>query len=70
MFLMRFAAHQLLSALNGDLIADAPCKKRTSVGSHALVSRASLTYSVVNVLVEMSGFEPLTPCLQSRCSPS
>ena len=28
------------------------------------------TYSVVNVLVEMSGLEPPTPCLQSRCSPS
>ena len=22
------------------------------------------------VLVELSGIEPLTPCLQSRCSPS
>src|SRR5712692_5663899 len=32
--------------------------------------RSRSTYSVVNVLVEMSGFEPLTPCLQSRCSPS
>ena len=37
---------------------------------HALVSRTFLTYSVVNVLVEMSGLEPPTPCLQSRCSPS
>ena len=23
-----------------------------------------------SVLVEMNGFEPMTPCLQSRCSPS
>jgi hypothetical protein len=30
----------------------------------------SIAYSVFNVLVEMSGLEPLTPCLQSRCSPS
>ena len=37
---------------------------------HALVKRAFATYSVVKVLVEMRGLEPLTPCLQSRCSPS
>jgi hypothetical protein len=37
---------------------------------HVLVIRACSTYSVVNVLVEMRGLEPLTPCLQSRCSPS
>jgi hypothetical protein len=30
----------------------------------------SFAYSVFNVLVEMSGLEPLTPCLQSRCSPN
>src|ERR1700730_668222 len=28
------------------------------------------TYSVVNVLVEMTGLEPVTPCVQGRCSPS
>ena len=30
------------------------------------------TPSVLNTktLVELSGIEPLTPCLQSRCSPS
>src|SRR5262249_44227427 len=28
------------------------------------------TYSVDKVLVEMTGLEPVTPCLQSRCSPS
>ena len=30
------------------------------------------TLSVLNTktLVELSGIEPLTPCLQSRCSPS
>ena len=28
------------------------------------------TYSVDNVLVEMTGLEPVTPCVQSRCSPS
>ena len=26
--------------------------------------------TTLSVLVEMSGFEPATPCLQSRCSPS
>ena len=26
--------------------------------------------SVVPVLVELTGIEPVTPCLQSRCSPS
>ena len=29
-----------------------------------------LTYSVDKVLVEMTGLEPVTPCLQSRCSPN
>ena len=24
----------------------------------------------ISVLVEMNGIEPMTPCLQSRCSPS
>src|SRR5215469_782514 len=28
------------------------------------------TYSVDKVLVEMTGLEPVTPCVQSRCSPS
>ncbi len=30
----------------------------------------SLAQSVHESLVELSGIEPLTPCLQSRCSPS
>src|SRR3979490_3266074 len=28
------------------------------------------TYSVDKELVEMTGLEPVTPCLQSRCSPN
>ena len=27
-------------------------------------------YVHLSVMVEISGIEPLTPCLQSRCSPS
>ena len=32
----------------------------------------AINLSVLNTktLVELSGIEPLTPCLQSRCSPS
>ena len=29
-----------------------------------------LVVSVQFILVEMMGFEPMTPCLQGRCSPS
>jgi hypothetical protein len=56
-----------------DALCSAPAPMRSAAHQHrkhALVSRAFSTYSVVNVLVEMRGFEPLTPCLQSRCSPS
>ncbi len=42
---------------------------RISLG--VFVRKISLiVYSVVNVLVEMTGLEPVTPCLQSRCSPN
>ena len=34
-----------------------------------LLPRTALSLSS-SVLVEMNGFEPMTPCLQSRCSPS
>ena len=27
-------------------------------------------FRVLSTLVEMRGFEPLTPCLQGRCSPN
>ena len=30
----------------------------------------SLHFTAVTVMVEVSGIEPLTPCLQGRCSPS
>ena len=29
-----------------------------------------VAFGFVFILVEMKGFEPLTPCLQGRCSPS
>ena len=34
---------------------------------HVLVTS---TLSCFRYLVEMEGFEPLTPCLQGRCSPN
>ena len=37
--------------------------------SHALTFRSPGLLPVEESLVEMSGIEPLTPCLQSRCSP-
>ena len=30
----------------------------------------NLNSQILNALLEVRGFEPLTPCLQSRCSPS
>ena len=36
---------------------------------HVLIFRSPEKLPVENSLVEMSGVEPLTPCLQSRCSP-
>jgi hypothetical protein len=27
-------------------------------------------YNLLKRLVDVTGFEPVTPCLQSRCSPS
>ena len=35
-----------------------------------LLPPAFQSYSFFSPLVEINGFEPLTPCLQSRCSPS
>ena len=33
-------------------------------------ARRVTPHTLSRVLVEMTGFEPATPCLQSRCSPS
>ena len=38
-----------------------------------LVSALTYLYALIrfcNLTVEMRGFEPLTPCLQGRCSPN
>ena len=49
----------------------APASARRRVGRAVCKTEdLSFAYSVFNVLVEMSGLEPLTPCLQSRCSPN
>ena len=37
---------------------------------HAYQACALTTWAMSPYLVEISGIEPLTPCLQSRCSPS
>ena len=34
------------------------------------VRKAPIFWSLVDSMVEMMGFEPMTPCLQGRCSPS
>ena len=34
------------------------------------VSDSSKSFAIRKNLVDVRGFEPLTPCLQSRCSPS
>src|SRR3982074_1028749 len=44
--------------------------KRNPVIASAIDKDLESTYSVDKVLVEMTGLEPVTPCLQSRCSPS
>src|SRR6266542_2636458 len=54
-------------------VAEAWTGCRTEESSHRLGNRQGSrisTYSVDNVLVEMTGLEPVTPCVQSRCSPS
>ena len=49
----------------------------TSFSQYTTICFVSFVYSVFNeqfrvlcTLVEMMGFEPMTPCLQGRCSPS
>ena len=47
------------------------CLQTLSGGGHAsTASRSSQTTKMLRILVEVRGFEPLTPCLQGRCSPS
>ena len=47
------------------------CLQTLSGGGHApTASRSSQTAKMLRILVEVRGFEPLTPCLQGRCSPS
>ena len=47
------------------------CLQTLSGGGHAsTASRSSQTTKMLRILVEVRGFEPLTPCLQGRCSPN
>ena len=46
--------------LGRQMIGDAPCACEATLRTHL----------DTKTLVELSGIEPLTPCLQSRCSPS
>ena len=34
------------------------------------LKQTSLAFPVRGLMVELNGIEPLTPCLQSRCSPN
>ena len=48
-------------------------RNRTADLCSAIAALSQLSYgpaTVSSILVELSGIEPLTPCLQSRCSPS
>ncbi len=49
-----------------------PIGRRPSQQNHLRALTASLTICFFQntTMVELSGIEPLTPCLQSRCSPS
>ena len=50
-----------------------PTSRLSGVRSNLLSYEPILLAAAVSLLlplVEMSGIEPLTPCLQSRCSPS
>ena len=43
----------------------------TEVDANFYFFKDKVTQSInTKTLVELSGIEPLTPCLQSRCSPS
>src|SRR5580698_8531641 len=60
------AKRKALDALSGD---NSSVSHGTNHGTNALP--AITTYpQVIEKMVDVRGFEPLTPCLQSRCSPS
>ena len=44
--------------------------RRSQKGEKRLHSSLSCAFFNHGVLVELTGIEPVTPCLQSRCSPS
>src|SRR6476660_2634265 len=44
-------------------------QEESSLFASAYRQESRIVYSVDNVLVEMTGLEPVTPCLQSRRSP-
>jgi hypothetical protein len=46
--------------------------KNPGLATRSALAKLRFDLSVLNTktLVELSGIEPLTPCLQSRCSPS
>jgi hypothetical protein len=54
-----------------DLVKNRPFIPRYEVQTDFFLSKD--LYQPLNIkhqMVELSGIEPLTPCLQSRCSPS
>ena len=60
-----------LSGVRSNQLSYEPIQSDPAASPHwkpQLVSCAS--FAQLEKLVEMNGFEPMTPCLQSRCSPS
>jgi hypothetical protein len=51
-----------------DLVKNRPFIPKYEVQTLFFLSKDTLNYR--HQMVELSGIEPLTPCLQSRCSPS
>ena len=47
-----------------------PPTSRLSGGCSNQLSYKPVDLPAVSTLVEMMGFEPMTPCLQGRCSPN
>ena len=65
------ACHNMSKIVFGSRIAfacTARCRRRIGCRLHRLLSPADWLSPILNRRVENNGFEPLTPCLQSRCS--
>ena len=60
-----------LSGVRSNQLSYEPISLRTPAVSPLETSARELCFLCPTLkLVEMNGFEPMTPCLQSRCSPS